>query len=64
MDMDWEPEVPGQWNTPIRIRRQHAVAEVALLNAFSHTESPVSKGYVSTLIVLMQFSSSQHLIAY
>jgi hypothetical protein len=55
--MDWEAEVPGQWNTPLRIRRQRAATEAAYSNTLSHAETPVTKDYVRTLILLMHLLS-------
>jgi hypothetical protein len=51
--MDWEPEVPGQWNTPLRIRRQRAAAEAAYSNTLTGAETPVATDYVCTILLLM-----------
>jgi hypothetical protein len=55
--MDWEAEVPGQWNTSLRIHRQCATAEAAYSNTLSHAETPVTKDCVRTLILLMHLLS-------
>ena len=55
--MDWEPEVPGQWNTPRRIRRQRATAEASYSNTLSGAETPVAIDYVCTLTLLIHLTS-------
>ncbi len=47
---EWEPEVPGQFSTPLRIRRQRDEAEAA----HSITATPAATDYVCIFILLMR----------
>jgi hypothetical protein len=55
---EWEPEVPGQFNTPLRIRRQRAAAEAAYSIAGSEAEqNTATTNYVSVFILLTRMTS-------
>jgi hypothetical protein len=57
--MEWKLEIPGQFHTPLRIRRQRATAEVTYSLPASNAEqtTPAATHYVCVITLLTHMRS-------